>query len=196
MTDQKVNQRLQRQGKLLFNQASLDLGDLPLRLESCPRQVVVIFALEQSSELVGELERLWPGNSLFIKSLFLGYQWLQGQIKMAPVKKAILDLHQLAKNIERFPQYKSVSLKIRALGQGLATIHAPGHALGLPLYYLSAMVYDNPEHYQAEVAIQVARYLSRLEYHQDHLDCYNIHWAPFLMTKKPATPPGSGRMAT
>jgi len=61
------------------------------------------------------------------------------EIKLPEAKALILDCHEAAREAEAFPTAQAAA---RALGQAASTIHAPTHALGLPLYGSLALAYD------------------------------------------------------
>lgn len=62
--------------------------------------------------------------------------WAKGQIKMPVARRAILELHALAKEINE----EQLSLLCRAIAHACATVHTERHALGLPIYELTVMV--------------------------------------------------------
>lgn len=180
MAIEEVEQRLKRHNKILFARDSPVLANLAAALEMTDKKVVVLWALDQASAIVMELVGKYPEIGLLGDSLNLASLWFQGQVKMAPVKKAILGLHKLASEFENDGSTKADSLKIRALAHGLATIHSKKHAIGLPMYYLSALVCLDKDNYQAPVIAMIRQYQTALEYYEEHISGFNVHWAKFM----------------
>ena len=180
MAIEAVETRIHNKNKILFAKSDPQLEKLATRLEQTSKRVAILWALEQATRIVMELDFKYPDNDLFDQSLNLASMWMQGQIKMPQAKKAILALHQLATSFESSPDTYLDGLKIRALAHGLATIHSQRHAIGLPLYYLSALVMRNRDCYDLAVETRIAQYHDSLEYYQSHLDQCQVTWAKFL----------------
>lgn len=180
MVIEEVELRLGHKNKILFTRDSPVLGDLARLLDEVDKKVAVLWALDLSGEIVVELDHKYPQIELFDQSLNLAYQWLQGMVKMPAAKKAILELHGLAKVFEQEPATMADGLKIRGLAHGLSSIHSKKHAIGLPVYFLSALVYLEPEGYETAVKKAINAYFDRLEYYRAHVGGFNVHWAKFL----------------
>ncbi|MDD3028225.1 MAG: hypothetical protein PHI41_09305 [Erysipelotrichaceae bacterium] len=180
MAIEEVERRLKRDNKILFARDSPSLASLVAILETMDKKAVVLWALDQATAVVMELDGKYPEIGLFVESLNLANLWFQGQVKMAPVKNAILQLHKIAGEFEKDGSTRADGLKIRALAHGLATIHSKKHAIGLPMYYLSALVCRDKDNYQVLVTDMIKQYRAALEYYDSHLSECNVHWAKFM----------------
>ncbi|HPF16542.1 MAG TPA: hypothetical protein P5107_09605 [Thermotogota bacterium] len=104
-------------------------------------------------------------------------QWACGKIKMAMAKQAILEAHAVAKELDD-TQYGSLCHAIAHAG---ATVHVGSHALGLPLYELTALVLKHDfKDFQKPVSAKIDDYINRLLYWEKHTDQSGMVWARFL----------------
>lgn len=108
-------------------------------------------------------------------------KWASGEIKMPLAKKSILDCHAVAKEIDD-DYYIALC---HAIGQGLSTVHVETHAIGLPIYELTAIVLKNKDNYQKEVGSKIKYYIDTLLYFQNNIDNIDYHWADFLLKNVP-----------
>ncbi len=180
MAIEEVQSHLKRKNKILFSRDSDVLDNLTTLIEMADRKVAVLWALDIATGIVLELDGKYPEIKLFEQSLNLAYLWMQGMVKMPAVKKAILKLHGLAKFFEQDPVTMPDGLKIRALAHGLSSIHSKKHAIGMPLYYLSALVQLDKEGYELPVRKEIKKYQETLEYYIRNEAKFNVHWAGFL----------------
>lgn len=105
----------------------------------------------------------------------------QGKIKMPAAQRAILDAHAVAKEIDD-PVYEAYC---HAVGQAGSTVHTGGHAIGLPMYELTAIVLVHLKNgYQQPVMEKIQFYQERLLYWQERTDQIELEWADFLSTEK------------
>lgn len=146
-------------------------------LDGLPRKGVVAWALSLAEETVGELEQKYPDDTSARQALELAGLWAGGAVKMPIAKRAILDCHATAKKLcspEDIAHY-------HAVGQACATVHACGHAIGYPIYDLTALIRKNGvENCQAAVSERLATYYEKGRYWQEHCDEFQSQWAGFL----------------
>ena len=75
-----------------------------------------------------------------------------------------------------------VSVSRHAIGHAGATVHVGTHAIGLPMYELTAIVLKyGKENYQNPVSEKISYYNDRLLYWQETTDKLKLDWAKFLM---------------
>jgi len=96
---------------------------------------------------------------------------------MPLAKRAILDAHRAAKEIgDR--EYEALC---HAIGHAGATVHVETHALGLPMYELTALVLRyGKDKFQKPVSAKLDYYYQRLLYCQENTDKLGLAWAEFL----------------
>lgn len=92
-------------------------------------------------------------------------------------KLAILDSHSVAKEIND-AEYGALC---HAIGHAGATIHVETHALGLPIYELTAIVLRyGKDAYINPVTEKIDYYMNRLQYWQENTSESELDWADFL----------------
>ena len=108
----------------------------------------------------------------------LARQWSRGEVKMPVAKAAILACHAVAKeNVS--PEAATLC---HAVGQACAVVHRAGHAIGYPIYDLTALIY----HYGIDNCVSVVEdrkqeYIDRLLYWENRLQDCKGEWAEFLL---------------
>jgi hypothetical protein len=104
--------------------------------------------------------------------------WSRGKIKMPAAKRAILDAHAVAKEMDD----KVYGALCHAIGHAGATVHVETHAFGLPVYELTSLVFQYGEgEYAGKVRGKIDYYCRRLVYWQENIDMLDLEWADFLM---------------
>lgn len=107
--------------------------------------------------------------------------WAKGDIKMPEAKKAILDAHQAASSLS---QDKVIEAYIRAVAQGLSTVHTPKHALGIVYYGLTAIASEaTVKNRTVVINDEIERFYESLLYWQVNTDLFYDKWAPFIIKK-------------
>ena len=173
-----VEKKISKNNKILFSKESLCLQDLIKLIESQNHRTLILWALDCGMEGVKELETLYPKENRPRKALELCNAWSRGDIKMALAKKAILETHALAKDIDD----KVCIALCHAIGHAGATVHVGTHALGLPMYELTAIVLSNGcKGYEEEVTRKIAYYFEKLKYWEENEEKIERPWAKFLL---------------
>lgn len=99
-------------------------------------------------------------------------------MKMPVAKRAILDCHAFAKEITSL---EDIAL-CHAVGQGCSVVHTEGHAIGLPIYELTAMVRKyGIENYKEPVQNRNQEYIERLLYWRENYKNFEGEWAGFML---------------
>ena len=105
-------------------------------LNSSSRKAIVLWAFELAEEGIDTLEFRCPQDDRARKSLELSKRWARGDIKMPTAKSAILNCHGAAKDAKN---EVCVAL-FHAVGQACSCVHTSDHALGFPIYELTAII--------------------------------------------------------
>ncbi|MDO4460094.1 MAG: hypothetical protein Q4C42_08505 [Clostridia bacterium] len=99
---------------------------------------------------------------------------------MPIAKRAILDCHAVAKEIES----EEDIARCHAIGQACGTVHANGHAVGFPIYDLTALIRENgTDNCDEIIRERVDYYLERLLYWKENHIHRSDKWAGFLSDK-------------
>lgn len=167
MDTQRVQDRLSRKRKILFAEKDPGLVDLKAALERLSRREIVLWAFECCEPQLDRPE-LHEAYTLVTK-------WARGEIKMPQAKRAILAIHSLAGEADELAE----ELRLRALAQGLSTVHTPTHAMGLPLYSLSSLVYRTGTVNRHEIDASLHHYHQVIE-RVKQMDIEAMTWADFL----------------
>ena len=138
---------------------------------------MVLWAFALVEETVERLEQKYPGEDRPRAALELCRLWAAGTVKMPQAKAAILACHALARE---WDSPEDIAL-CHAVGQGCSVVHTAGHAMGYPIYELTALVCAlGPDRCRAAVDTRAQIYLDRLLYWQDHWRDWSGSWAAFL----------------
>ena len=174
---ESVKARLKRKNQVLFSPKDDLLAPLALLLEGQDRRAVVLWAFALVEETVERLEQQSPGEDRPRTTLELCRLWAAGTVKMPQAKAAILACHALARE---WDSPEDIAL-CHAVGQGCSVVHTAGHAMGYPIYELTALVCAlGPDRCRAAVDTRAQIYLDRLLYWQDHWRDWSGSWAAFL----------------
>lgn len=169
--------RIKRKNKILFRLDDALLSDLSTMLESSSRKAVVIWAFNLAEEGIRELDRRCPGDDRARESLQLSKAWARGDIKMPKAKSAILSCHNAAKETED----EVCAAIYHAIGQACGCVHTPGHALGCPIYELTAIVRElGVDSCEKTVRERVAEYEAALVRANKNALSHPGPWAGFL----------------
>lgn len=97
---------------------------------------------------------------------------------MPAARRAILNCHACAKEIN-IPA--DIAL-YHSVGQACSVVHAKGHAIGFPIYDLTALVYElGIENCRETVEKRKQEYIDRLLYWKNHYQDYPCEWPEFML---------------
>lgn len=168
--------------KILIKPDAFELQDLQELIEKSSHQVLVLWALDCATTLLGYFEIEFPQDNRPRLAILKGYRWAEGLIKMPEAKKAILEAHQSATDHE---DNLFACALARAIGQGVSTIHVRTHAIGIVIYGVTAFLrHSNNLEETVIIKDKVDWFYQRLSYWQTHVNDYHT-WASFLLRKEP-----------
>lgn len=156
---EEVKEKQKRKNKILFSKNSILFGGLNTLIQTKERFEVVLWALGLAEEAAAELERLYPEDTRPRTAVYMAREWAAGRIKMRAAQRAILDCHAGARETDN-----AVGAALyHAAAQACSTVHTTGHALGLPIYELTAVVLRlGADSCREAVEIRVKEYETRL----------------------------------
>lgn len=173
-----VTAKFRRKNKILFSRDSECLQDLLQLIQKQSHRTLVMWALDCAKVSLKEFEEKYPAESRPRICLELCEKWARGTIKMGEAKHAILGSHAAAKEVDD-PRYEALC---HAIGQAGATVHVGTHALGLPMYELTALVLKyGIDQFEEPVQDKIDFYQERLLYWQENTDQLKLEWAGFLL---------------
>lgn len=173
-----LRQRHKRGNQVLFTKSSVCLLPLQQQLAQLSHRAVVLWALELAEQAVETLRQRYPEEHRPAEALQLSRDWAAGRVKMRPAQRAILDAHAFAKEID---SPEDIAL-VHAVGQACGTVHTAGHAIGFPMYELTAMVRRlGPDHCREEVERRIEHYGQRLRHWETQAKRVQTDWADFLL---------------
>ena len=176
----EVREKLKRKNQILFSRDSELLHGLGELLRQQPRRVVVLWALEWTEETVRYLEEKYPDDNRPRNALEATKLWAAGEVKMPVAKKEILNCHAMAKELSS----QEDSALCHAVSQACSVVHTSGHALGYPIYELTALVRRlGIDNCREAVEKRANEYTARLVYWADHYEGSSRKLAPFLADK-------------
>ena len=151
--------RHERGNAILFTRDSPCLSALRSLLESSDRRTVALWGLERAERTAEELARRHPEDPRPSVAVETCSRWCRGEIKMPEAKRAILDVHAMARNM-RSPADAALC---HAVGQGCSCVHTLGHAMGLPVYELTAILLEGGDGWEARAEDAIDGYLKVLD---------------------------------
>jgi len=172
-----VEAKYRRGNRILFDRDSDGLRELMARFDGQKHRTLVMWALDCAQAPSNILRMRYPLENRPANALIAAAAWARGDIKMPEAKRAILAAHAFAKDITN---PADIAL-IHAVGQAASTVHVAAHALGLPFYELTSIVFElGIDHYREAADAKISAYLERLTYWQNHVDEVARTWASFL----------------
>ena len=97
---------------------------------------------------------------------------------MPLAQRKILDCHAVAKEL----YCKEDIALCHAIGQACAVVHTAGHAIGYPMYELSAIIYRlGIDDCRETVERRKQEYIDKLFYWHEHVGDYEGEWADFML---------------
>ncbi len=176
-----VEMKFKKKNKLLFSRDSRCLQELNELLQQQNHRVLVMWALDCAKLTLEQFESKYTEEHRPRTCLELCEKWARGKIKMPVAKRAILDSHAVAKEIGD-AQYGALC---HAIGHAGATIHVSTHALGLPIYELTAIVLKyGINDFERPVTDKIDYYIERLQFWHENTDKLDLKWGGFLMDVK------------
>jgi hypothetical protein len=173
-----VELKLKKRNKLLFSRDSLCLQELIKLIQLQNHRTLVMWALDCAELPLNQFEAKYPNERRPRTCLELCENWARGKIKMPKAKQAILGSHSVAKEIDD----REYGALCQAIGHAGAAVHVETHALGLPIYELTAIVRSyGVDNFKESVREKINYYYTRLQYWQETTDQLELEWADFLL---------------
>ena len=173
----EVSAKAKRHNQILFSKESLLLDNLRHLIDQANRRALILWALELAEETTRELAEKYPENHRPREAIAASRAWAAGEIKMPIAKRAILNCHAMAKELTDSADIA----RCHAVGQACSVIHTVGHALGYPMYELTAIVLEQGlDNYRDAVEHRVMYYEQRLRYWMEFEKNCQQNWAGFL----------------
>lgn len=177
-----VKVKLKKRNQVLFTRDSKCLQELLVEIRKYPHRVLAIFSLECAKVPATLLKEKTNNDPRLDLALDLCTKWMKGYVKMPVAKRALLDVHAIAKETND----KYVIALAHAIGQACGSVHVETHTIGLVMYELTSIVVkygiENCEPYLYE----------KLEYYKSMLvECDKrckgdtLEWAKFLKKDDP-----------
>ncbi len=174
---EEVKEKDRRKNQILFGKDSEYLRDLRMLLEGQSHIVVTLWALDLAEESVEILKAKYPAETRPEEALTAARDWAAGKVKMRFAQRKILDCHAVAKELTD----KADMALCHAIGQACAVVHTAGHAMGYPMYDLTALVYRHGLDGCAEfVEARKQEYITRLLDWSANEKDEERTWASFL----------------
>ena len=173
----EVKAKAKRKNQILFSKDSLLLTDLCQLIAQANRRALILWALELAEETTRELAEKYPENHRPREAIAASRAWAAGEIKMPIAKQAILNCHAMAKELEN----PTDIARCHAVGQACSVVHTAGHALGYPMYALTAIVLEHGlDDCRDSIEQRVMYYEQRLRYWVEYEKTCQQNWAGFL----------------
>ena len=174
---EEVKARDRRKNQILFSPQMDFLRELQELAAEQNHRALVLWALDLAEETVEDLEKRYPEEGRPRIALAASWQWARGEVKMREAQRRILDCHGVAKEIT---SQADIAL-CHAVGQACAVVHAPGHAMGYPIYALTAIVRQQGlEHCREAVEAQEREYRRRMRYWAAREKEDSFRWGGFM----------------
>lgn len=174
----EVSAKLKKKNQVLFAKDSAYLQDLMTLFQEQSHRVMALWAFDFALESIIRIEAKYPEESRPREALKAAQDWAAGNIKMRLAQRKILDCHAFAKEIE----CKEDIAVCHSIGQACAVVHTAGHAIGYPLYDLTAIIYRHGiENCVEAVEQRKQAYIHKLIYWNEHLCDNQETWADFML---------------
>ncbi len=131
-----VRARSRRNNQILFGKDDAYLQNLQTMLRGQSHKVVTLWALALAAESVAALRETYPAERRPAAALTAARDWAAGAIPMRIAQRKIMDCHAFARELDC---QADIAL-CHAVGQACAVVHTAGHAIGYPMYDLTAIV--------------------------------------------------------
>ena len=175
LTEVKV--RVKRKNAILFTKDYSLLAPLLSLAEGANRRALILWALDLAEEITLQLEKSYPTDPRPRQALDAARAWATGYIKMPLARCAILDCHAMAKELDS----PADAARCHAVAQACSVVHTSGHALGLPIYELTALVMEHGlDNCHDAVESRASHYVNLLRYWLEQEPQTELPWAGFL----------------
>ncbi len=172
-----VEIKIMKRNKIMFSRDSQCLQELIKLIQIQNHRTLVMWALDCAKLPLEQFEVKYLDEHRPRTCLELCEDWARGKIKMKIAKQAIIDVHAVARIIDD-GEYGALC---HAIGHAGASVHVETHALGLPIYELTALVIKyGKNNFQKAVSEKINYYYHRLLYWQVNTDKLELDWADFL----------------
>lgn len=151
--------RLERGDAILFRKDSPFLAQLAGRLLSADRRTVVLWGLECAGRVADRLGVMFPEDGRPAEAVRTCTLWSEGAVRMPEARRAILAVHGMARDVGDL----IAAALCHAVGQGCSCVHTPGHAMGLPVYELTAILLEGGDGWEARAEDAIDGYLKVLD---------------------------------
>ncbi len=173
-----VETKIKKRNKILFSRDSQCLEELIKLIEVQNHRTLVMWALDCAKTTLKQFEKKYPEELRPRICTDQCENWARGNIKMPIAKRAIIDAHSVAKTIND-EEYAALC---HAIGHAGATVHVGTHAIGLPMYELTAIVLKyGPDNFREPINKKINYYYEKLIYWQENTEKMNLKWADFLL---------------
>ncbi len=177
---EEIQTKIKRKNQILLTQDSAFLADLRDLIELENHKTLILWALEFAEESVKILVDRYPNEHRFELAVHLVRDWAEGKVKMDVAKHAILQVHAFTKEITSLED----KALCHAIGQACSVVHTRKHALGFPIYDLTAIIrhYGLPK-CEEFLVNRKQHYIDRIYYWSEHYTDENYQWADFLLKR-------------
>ena len=173
----EVREKAKRHNQILFVKDSLLLDNLRHLIDQANRRALILWALKLAEETAWELAENYPKDHRPQDAIAASKAWAAGEIKMPIAKQVILRCHAMAKELTN----PADIARCHAVGQACSVVHTAGHALGYPLYALTAIVLElGLDDCRDFIEQRVMYYTQRLCYWMEYEKNCQQNWAGFL----------------
>lgn len=174
----EAQNRIDRKNQILFTQDSDFLRDVVAVVQEQNHQTLVLWAFEFADKTVQKLSMRYPHEQRLKIAVATAKEWAAGNVKMPIAQRAILQAHAVAKEIN---SPEDIAL-CHAIGQACGVVHTSGHAIGFPIYDLTALVlhYGMPD-CKKPVEERKQQYIDRMQYWREHYTDHSGTWADFML---------------
>lgn len=173
----EVSVNLKKKNQILFSKNAEFMRDLNTLLETQSHRILTLWAFDFASQSIAKLEEKYPEEKRPREALEAAKDWASGRNKMPIAQRKILDCHAFAKEMEN----KEDIAICHSVGQACAVVHTAGHAIGYPIYDLTAIVYKyGIENCKDAVERRKQEYIEKIRYGNEHLWDYQGTWADFM----------------
>lgn len=173
-----VKARHERGNQVLFAKDSAFFGELNRLIAQQNHRTMALWAFECAGEAVDTLLVRYPDELRPATAVIKAKAWAAGEAKMPEAQRAILEAHAVAKEID---SPEDIAL-CHAVGHACAVVHTASHAIGFPVYELTAIVRRHGiADCRGPAEARMQWYLQRIGYWRDNHSALPSPWAGFMM---------------